>query len=81
MTTLSQLMNAQQLIGGLWARGPSPEEAKILELAATLDRIDRAGGNVDQQPQMQLLRRGFQILSGTANERAEQVQLLFSREY
>ena len=54
--------------------------AKILELAATLDRIDRAGGNVDQQPQMQLLRRGFQILSGTANERAEQVQLLFSRE-
>ena len=55
--------------------------AKILELAATLDRIDRAGGNVDQQPQMQLLRRGFAILSGGGNERAEQVQLLFSREY
>ena len=55
--------------------------AKILELAATLDRIDRAGGNVDQQRQMQLLRRGFEILSGGESERAEQVQLLFSREY
>jgi hypothetical protein len=55
--------------------------AKILELAATLDRIDRAGGNVGQHPQMQLLRRGFELLSGDEKERAQQVQLLFSREY
>ena len=38
--------------------------AKILELAATLDRIERAEGNVDDDPQMQLLRRGFQIRKG-----------------
>lgn len=55
--------------------------AKILELAATLDRIDRAGGSVESHPQMQLLRRGFEILSGDGEERARQVQLLFSREY
>lgn len=55
--------------------------AKILELAATLDRIDRAGGNVSNHPQMQLLQRGFQILVGNQVERAKQVQMLFSREY
>ncbi len=55
--------------------------AKILELAATLDRIDRAGGSVGDHPQMQLLQRGFNILREPSNNRAEQVQLLFSREY
>lgn len=70
--------------------------AKILELAATLDRIQRAGGNVDTHPQMQLLCRGFEILldrhSGAdqtqsvesqvpQDQRAQQVQLLFSRPY
>lgn len=55
--------------------------AKILELAATLDRIERAGGGVDQHPQMQLLHHGFQILTSDNPERAQQVQLLFSRQY
>jgi len=36
LTTLLQLMNAHQLIGELWARGPSPEEVKILELASNV---------------------------------------------
>ena len=55
--------------------------ARILELAATLDRIDRAAGDVAGHPQMQLLRRGFDVLTGDGQERAQQVQLLFSREY
>lgn len=55
--------------------------ARILELAATLDRIQRAGGQVEQHPQMQLLRRGFEVLTGQSDERAQQVQLLFSRHY
>jgi hypothetical protein len=59
--------------------------SKILELAATLDRIDRAGGNVTDHPQMKLLHSGFKILTDTAGpgaeSRAEQVQLLFSRHY
>jgi len=55
--------------------------AKILELAATLDRIQRAEGQVEQHPQMQLLQKGFQILTSDSRDRAEQVQLLFSRQY
>ncbi len=57
--------------------------AKILELAATLDRIDRAQGNVEDHPQMKLLQQGFKILTDSAApaSRAEQVQLLFSRTY
>ena len=55
--------------------------AKILELAATLDRIERAGGGVDDHPQMQLLRSGLQVLTGDAPEGPQQVQLLFSRQY
>lgn len=62
--------------------------AKILELAATLDRIDRAGGDVGAHPQMKLLQQGFKILtdsdqssSDQSQSRAEQVQLLFSRQY
>ncbi|MCC6509555.1 MAG: hypothetical protein IT423_10635 [Pirellulaceae bacterium] len=67
--------------------------AKILELAATLDRIERAGGDVSALPQRKLLEQGFNLLispladtgqAGTGQagpSRAEQVQLLFSREY
>lgn len=55
--------------------------AKILELAAALDRIERAEGNVDDDPQMQLLRRGFQVLTGEEADRAKQVQMLFSRPF
>ena len=55
--------------------------SKILELAATLDRIERAGGNMAGHPQMQLLQSGFQILIGESGDRAKQVQMLFSREY
>ena len=57
--------------------------AKILELAATLDRIDRAGGDVQEHQQMKLLQQGFKILTDSAapSSRAEQVQLLFSRQY
>lgn len=57
--------------------------AKILELAATLDRIDRAQGDVQEHPQMKLLQQGFKILTDRADpsSRAEQVQLLFSRQY
>ncbi len=57
--------------------------SKILELAATLDRIERAQGNVAEHPQMKLLQSGFKILTDTSPtaSRAEQVQLLFSRQY
>jgi hypothetical protein len=55
--------------------------AKIVELAAGFDRLDRAEGSVEQDPRRELLRHGVQALQRTAPDRAEQVQLIFSRPY
>ncbi len=61
--------------------------AKVLELAASLDRLDRAEGvdaNGSQgasDPRLQRLRDGLKILLSDDSERAERVQLLFSRDY
>lgn len=56
--------------------------AKILELAAALDRLDRAEGEVASDPRMARIREGLDVLiKGNAEERAEQVQLVFSRPY
>ncbi len=55
--------------------------AKILQIAASLDRIDRADGDVDEDEKLELLRKGILILMSDSPDRAEQVQLLFSREY
>ncbi|MEE2826324.1 MAG: hypothetical protein VYE64_06825 [Planctomycetota bacterium] len=55
--------------------------AKILEIAASLDRMDRAEGDLTGHPNRQLLGRGIDLLASKDVDRAEQVQLLFSREY
>jgi hypothetical protein len=60
--------------------------AKLLEVAATLDRIDRSaddGSPLTHQPKP---RRGkaddaFRILLSEGPDRAERLQRLFSREY
>jgi len=55
--------------------------AKVLELAASLDRLHRAEGAVDDDPRLAKLRRGLEILLSPEADRAERVQLLFSRAY
>lgn len=57
--------------------------AKILEVAAALDRIDRAGGDVSKDSRMKLLADAIEIIASDQSDpiRAEKVQLLFSREY
>ena len=55
--------------------------AKLLELAASFDRIDRGDGSVEDDPRMALIREGLAILGEDRRERAEAIQLLFSREY
>jgi hypothetical protein len=55
--------------------------AKILELAATLDRIERASGSVDDSKHMQLLVQGMHILIDDQVEKAKRLQLLMSRDY
>ena len=55
--------------------------AKLLQVAASLDRLDRGDGSVASDPRFDLLQRGLDILRGDAPDKAEQIQLLFSRDY
>jgi hypothetical protein len=55
--------------------------AKILELAASLDRMDRGDGDVADDPRMRLVRGGIDILGDGEPDRAERLQLLFSQPY
>ncbi|AMV33894.1 hypothetical protein VN12_17325 [Pirellula sp. SH-Sr6A] len=55
--------------------------AKILELAATLDRLARAPGEVDSLPQKKLLDQAMKILIDHEGDKARRVQLLLSRQY
>lgn len=58
-----------------------PIRAKLLEIAAALDRIDRAGGLSGLDPRMDQVRQALQTLLRPDDDRAEQIQLLFSRPY
>jgi len=55
--------------------------AKLLEVAAALDRMSRADGRVDDDRRMKAIREALDVLRGETTDRAEQIQLLFSREY
>ncbi len=55
--------------------------AKILELAATLDRIERSSGDIADSKQMNLLAQGMHILCDEEVDKAKRVQLLMSRHY
>lgn len=55
--------------------------AKILELAASFDRLDRADGNVEGDARVSQLSEGIKILQSSDPGRAERVQMLFSRSY
>lgn len=55
--------------------------ARVLELAACLDRIDRAEGDVSDAENLIGIRKGIEILIDSDGDRAKRVQLLFSREY
>jgi hypothetical protein len=54
---------------------------KILELAAAFDRLDRADGSVDDDPRLARLRETLTVLLEQSDDRAEQVQMIFSRTY
>jgi hypothetical protein len=55
--------------------------AKILELGASFDRLDRGAGSVENDPRMKLIREALSVLQEKSAERAEQIQLIFSRQY
>jgi len=55
--------------------------AKILELAASFDRLDRGEGSVMQDARMKPIEASLQVLQQPGADRAEKVQMIFSREY
>jgi hypothetical protein len=55
--------------------------ARLLHLASSLDRIDRAEGDVSGDERLAKVREALEILSDAEADRAERIQLLFSRPY
>lgn len=55
--------------------------AKILEIAASLDRLDRADGELVNDPRLEQIRSGVQQLLSEDDGRAEAVQQVFSLPY
>lgn len=58
-----------------------PIRAKILEVAAALDRLDRARGSLANESRRAQLQAAIQVLLRPEDDRAEQIQLIFSRRY
>lgn len=55
--------------------------SRILDLAAFLDRIERAPGSTEQEARMRWLAEGLEILCDDEVGKARRVQLLMSRDY
>ena len=58
-----------------------PVRAKILEIAAALDRINRAPGAPPDDSRARELQSALELVLENRPDRAERVQLLFSRPY
>jgi hypothetical protein len=55
--------------------------ARLLQVAASLDRLDRADGSLSGDPRLAGIQKALAILSGPGPDRAEEIQLVFSRTY
>lgn len=55
--------------------------AKLLEVAAALDRISRAEGSPATDRRVQRIHDAIHVLLGLEDDRAERIQLIFSRPY
>lgn len=57
--------------------------AKLLEVAASLDRVARADedGSLVNDARLEKIRESLRIIGGDGFDRAEQIQLLFSDDY
>ncbi len=52
--------------------------ARLLQVAATLDRLDRAPGDIHGDARRAKIADGLAILASAGDDRAERLQLLFS---
>ena len=57
--------------------------AKLLDLAAILDRMGRGAGagKADADPRVQKIRQALEVLQDRSGGRAERIQQIFSLEY
>lgn len=55
--------------------------AKILQLAASFDRMGRAEGSLDEDPRLRQLREAVEVLCDEREGRAERLQMLLSDAY
>ncbi|NLF08062.1 MAG: hypothetical protein GX594_08790 [Pirellulaceae bacterium] len=53
---------------------------RLIELAASMDRIERSDGP-SGDPRIDKIRRGLEIIASDSPDRAERVQLVFSLPY
>jgi hypothetical protein len=58
-----------------------PIRAKLLEVAASLDRLDRASGSLTSESRLKQIQAAINVLLRPDDDRAEQVQLIFSRQF
>ena len=58
-----------------------PLRAKLIEVAAALDRLDRVEEPVGREPRRERIRAAIEALLESGGDRAEQIQLVFSRPY
>ena len=77
MDTSRQPRNADRILSEEFIVARS----KILELAATLDRMEMAPGDVANAAQKELLDQGLAILVDGESEKSKRIQLLMSRQY
>lgn len=54
---------------------------KLLDLAAILDRIDRGGAELANDPRLARIRQALELLREERGDRAERVQRIFSLDY
>ena len=52
--------------------------ARILEVGALLDRLERSEGDIEHDPRCQRIQRALSVLSQQGSSRAEQIQMIFS---
>jgi hypothetical protein len=70
-------MNAQEILDREFLQVRS----KLLEVAASLDRMERAEGDVRNDLRLQQLRSALGLMASGEGDYAEQFQMLFSLPY
>ena len=77
MTTATNRATAPEILDKVFLE----VRCKLLEIAASLDRLDRAEGSIEDDPRPARIRQALAVLEGRQPDRAEQIQLIFSLPY